>query len=186
MKCWDKSLKETLEVAFHPSDSPKAHTNPCRLNQAVAKWKENLRYMWGGWILEWLVHSLASLRLPKRLTSNIRWRWRSSTQKGVSYRYESALQDHNLIGTVIDTTRIPVGKFKKGGKKGQIDQISARRRTFARLSSQSGVIPQQVSNRVWTTPLSSSEFTNQFKRLTILTSMKIRLNGVEIGRLGRK
>ena len=34
-------------------------------------------------------------------------------------RYRRALQDNNLIITVIETTVVPAGKFKKGSKKGQ-------------------------------------------------------------------
>ena len=34
-------------------------------------------------------------------------------------QYERVLQEHNLIITVIETTIVPAGKFKKGNKKGQ-------------------------------------------------------------------
>ena len=47
MECWDEILREMLEVAFRSSDSPKAHINPRELHQALAEWKEDLRYTRG-------------------------------------------------------------------------------------------------------------------------------------------
>ena len=50
-------------------------------------------------------------------------------------RYTRVLEDYDIIITLIETTIMPSRRFRKGSRKGQIDQRSAWRRTLVCSSS---------------------------------------------------